>query len=422
MENTKLRLIPSNWFYNLSVYGFLRVLKEYCEVENLNEFFKDDGSVEIPIQKINLFEETDEIESGIKSVRLWNCIVEAYLDYLYHLNFIKLKFGKLSKKQLEKIQRELSSLKVLKTKNFSEKHKKIRGKLFSKSGFFQNFINPSQFKLNLEPLLFLTFKDFLIWSKQNIASFKCQFCANYPLLDEYLTQTKIQNKPLKKILEGLIFLNYRQLPILGPSETAFPNSFWNLQSSVPLCLVCNILFLFYPLGLTRINETQEIFINAPSFKLIWLLNQHIEKLHSIKGYKDVKTLIGSGFIDLAVDLNIKLGTWQKLSTEVLILEGKNLYFYEIPSTVLKLLEDKKIASFLKELNSLKLLHEFINGNFKIFEILTYRILRNPDKVSEDEFIKYFFNKISNPSWLASRLSKLYALINQHLKIHSEVLI
>ena len=74
-----------------------------------------------------------------------------------------------------------------------------------------------------------------------------------------------------------------------------------------------------------------------------------------------------------------------------------LYFYEIPPTVLELLEDKKIASLLKELNSLKLLHEFMNGNFKIFEILAYRILRNPDKVSEDEFIKYYFNNISNPS-------------------------
>jgi CRISPR-associated protein Cst1 len=217
----------------------------------------------------------------------------------------------------------------------------------------------------------------------------------------------------------------------------FPNNYRNFKVIFYLCPICSGLAYFHICGFTPLEANKSeankgIFINAPSFKLIWLLNQHIEKLHSLEGYKDVKTLLGLSFIDLAVDLNIKLGTWQKLSTEILTLEKiwneqkkkyeYPLYFYEIPISVLELLEDKSIASLLKELKNLELLKEFMNENFKIFEILAYKILRNPDKVNKDEFIKHYFPTISNPSWIANRLSRLYALINQHLKVPSEVLI
>ncbi|GEM_PF-2195220 len=391
MGDTVLRLVPSNWFYNLSVYGFLRVLSKECTV-NLKEVFKEDGSVEIDLEEHGLLEETEEIAPGVRSVKLWDCLVEAYL---------------ITFKDYEEI----------KDKPFEEKHKKVRGRLFSKSGQFTNYINPSYFKENVESLLFKTLGEFLKWAN-NKEKIPCQFCGDYPLLLEFLKENAIPNKTLQKVFRNLQFLKMEQLSLLGPSLGEFPNSFWNLNSSVPLCLVCNILFLFYPLGLTDIGGGRRIFVNAPSFELIWKLNNHIEKVHSKEAYKNIKTLFGLGFIDLVLDLNVKLGTWQRLSTEVIVFQGQNVDFYEIPPQILELLEDKRVSSLLVELSNLKLLEVFMSGNFKLFEVLIHRLLRNAESNKDDELLKEF--GLTYSPYKVKTLSKLYALIVSKLKKPAEV--
>jgi CRISPR-associated protein Cst1 len=399
-ETAILKLVPSNWFYNLSVYGFLRVLNDECKIDLEKEgVFKEDGSVEIDLDNYGLFKETEFISEEIKSVKLWDCLINAYLT-------TRQDYTDLEKKPL------------------SEKHKKIRNSLFAKSGKFTNYINPSYFKFNVEPLLFKTLKDFLKFSSQKEEYIrKCQFCGEYPLLQDFLMIYPISNNILKKILESLNFLQIGQITILAPSLGKYPNSFWNLKSSVPLCLVCNILFPFYPLGIIDIGNNRKIFINAPSFKLIWKLNRHLEKIHSKEAIEDIKTLFGSAFINLVLDLNIKLGLWQRLSTEVIIFHGNNIDFYEIPPQILELLEDKEISTLLVKLNNFPVLELVISGKFNILEVLIHRFLRNFYRgfQNNDDLLKKF-NLNQNDPQIGILLPKLYSLIVDKLKKSSEVLI
>jgi len=314
-ENSKFKLIPSNWFYNLSVYGFLKVLNNECGV-NVEELFKEDGSVEIDLDKHGLFEETEEIAPGVKSVKLWDCLFRQYrIFYLTKLE-AKSHLTDKEKKDLEKITNAHS---------IKELYKILRGKIFYE---LRNLFNPSDkgddFKFQIDLKVFKLLKPFLEFYKKVGNLINCQYCGEYPTLEEFLKEfeqgkyfnclswtdeeiKRISDKEFRalcKAFKRLRYLNFSHISYLAPSLDQFPNSFWNLNSSVPLCLVCNILFLFYPLGLIDIGGGQRIFANAPSFELIWKLNQHLEKIHSRGVYKDIKTLFGVAFIDLVLDLNI----------------------------------------------------------------------------------------------------------------------
>jgi CRISPR-associated protein Cst1 len=198
----------------------------------------------------------------------------------------------------------------------------------------------------------------------------------------------------------------------------FPNNFWNLNFEPLLCPICAGLAYFHIDGFIKITNKKGVFINTPSFKLIWKLNQHLEKIHAKDAYKDIKTLFGVAFIDLVLDLNVKLGLWQKLSTEIIVFKGQNIDFYEIPPQILELLEDKRISSLLTSLNNLKILDLFLSGNFKLLEVLIYRLLRSAGSDKEDKLLKEF--NLSYKPETVEIMSKLYALSVSKLKKTAEV--
>jgi CRISPR-associated protein Cst1 len=423
-EKAILKLAPSNWFYNLSVYGFLRVLNDECKINLEKEgVFKEDGSVEIDLDNYGLFKETDFISDKVKSVRLWDCLINQFIKY-----FIKQEQSKKkpNEEELKKLKNLLKSSTPIK-----ERYEGIRGKVFY---HLKNLFNPSpngdDFKYRIDFWFFSLLPTFLKWAKKKKdIVVKCQFCGNYPLLDSFEkdkfkdSNDEGESKAKLNAFERLRFLTSSHIENLGPSLNKFPNSFWNLESSVPLCLVCNILFLFYLLGLIDIGNNKKIFINTPSFKLIWKLNRHLEKIHSKESTEDIKTLFGSSFINLVLDLNVKLGLWQRFSTEVIVFHNNNIDFYEIPPQIIELLEDKEIGKILIKLNNFKILKLIMSGNFKFLEILISRFLRGlyNKSIKDDELLREFNLNRFNPQ-TGVLLAKLYALIVDKLKKPSEVLI
>ncbi len=556
MGDTVLRLVPSNWFYNLSVYGFLKVLssKNGCGIKLEEEgIFKEDGSIEINLKEHGILEETEEIAPGVRSVRLWDCYTKVmferkpispftdfkekkdtnflfqllkqqsndkYVEKLYSLTVkvleklgikiedfetsdpriwfskrgfktsedlkkawkdlvedlnkqIELKLAQVSsekrkelkelifeadktfwqgldaidtlkqeykasksrkknqKKMIDDLERQIRFIYKMFLKRFAVNLIKARYDdfLFTKGGEFENLINVQNENYRfITPILIKLLDNFLGWYQNNQNHLSCQFCGEYPFIEQFIKYLETQKEhnlllkkkwsELKTVLQGLALLNIRQIKLLAPSADKFPNSFWNLNSSVPLCLVCNILFLFYPLGLIDIGNGQRIFANAPSFELIWKLNQHLEKIHSKGVYEDIKTLFGVAFIDLVLDLNVKLGLWQRLSTEVIVFKGQDIDFYEIPPQILELLEDKRISSLIASLNNPKILDVFLSGNFKLLEVLIYRLLRSAGSDKEDKLLKEF--NLSYKPETVETMSKLYALSVSKLKKTAEV--
>jgi CRISPR-associated protein Cst1 len=343
-ETAILKLVPSNWFYNLSVYGFLRVLNDECKIDLEKEgVFKEDGTVTLSKDILHQVDLNDLIE-GLEKKSL------------------------ISKERLFGGQKAYFSNTSLDSKKFKEK--------------IQNIINLTFSKGRNEHL--------------------CILCYT-------ITKTNYQFNT-----------SYGNLASAGRS---FPNTYWNMVNNIYLCPICAGLAYFHISGFIKLNTGEGIFINTPSFKLIWELNRHLEKIHSKEATENIKTLFGSAFINLVLDLNVKLGLWQRLSTEVIVFYNNNIDFYEIPPQIIELLEDKEISRIVIKLNNFKILKLIMSGNFKFLESLISRFLRSfyAKSIDNDELLKEFNLNQSNPQ-TGILLAKLYALIVDKLKKSSEVLI
>jgi len=83
-----------------------------------------------------------------------------------------------------------------------------------------------------------------------------------------------------KLEKRLFVFQESHMRILEPS-LKFPNAFWNLNDSFLICSLCGYLTLHRHIPFVRTQEG-EIFINAPSFKIMWYLNEFSEKLFKNK--------------------------------------------------------------------------------------------------------------------------------------------
>jgi len=194
---------------------------------------------------------------------------------------------------------------------------------------------------------------------------------------------------------------------LGASRGEFPNSMWNTGKTFPICPLCVYLIIHSHVAWTKLSDSTSIFINAPSFKVMWHLNKYAKELYGAGKVEGVKELFGMSLIELALKLNLQLGKWTMMNIEAVIKhkdKKDKLEFFFIPHEIVVLLLDKSVASLLFDIGRTEVLSWFLDGEFD-------KILKEGEKL----FRKALMSSDSNTLSYSQKLFELYALVNEKRK-------
>lgn len=358
-ENSKITLYPSNWLYNAGVVGFLRVLEEKVG-QNVEEFLKDDGGVEIDV-----------------------CIFSKLGNKSQDLYFSK------------------------------EKVSSIVGK----SSLYRNYLQ-GRWKG--------AFNKFIKLLAKSTRTGNCDICGvGYYIPDNAID---LQNNDLENLIKfrnGIRNFDIRMNALLAPSQE-FPNSFWNNYTTSIVCDLCGYILVHHHLALIKLSDNSEIFINAPSFKLMWYLNRY-SSIYTKEKTKTVREILGISLIEMSSKLYIQLGKWEKMNIEIVskYKEDKiKIDFFSLPGEIVNLLTNKEIATMLNQIGEFRILNMVLDAKFK--EILNFveRVMRislknvNERSKSEKKFIDENINLKRNKRSLMEfchKLLKLYSLIETEIK-------
>jgi CRISPR-associated protein Cst1 len=232
---SSITLYPSNWLYNAGVIGLIRVLERIEGVPTSS--IGAGGSVTIDLSTTLSGSHTIENQG------------EKFKIPLLALHWLLESWEQLTEKQ---------------EKSESERIKEVWGKLFN--AWYRGFFNADTrylFKASKRSkALILQLSDFLeslLDQDVDEGRNSCSFClgnSNFKYKNIFTSEHSKQ---------------------LGASsgEKGVPNSFWNLNpdQSLHVCDFCSFVLLNHHLALTRLSDGSEIFINAPSFKVMYYLNK-----------------------------------------------------------------------------------------------------------------------------------------------------
>jgi len=371
--NEKITLYPSNWLYNAGVIGFLRVLE-----------YKKDKDFKI-----------DECISLDKSA-----IRKSYDGIFdYHENVLKEKFA-----------------------------------IWGKNKRYPNYIQTGQKDF---------FKNYYIPALQNVGKNKdkkCSWCEGY-----FIPQDKLAG--LEKTFEGDFskFMKQREkfqgihFAGLGAAITEIPNSFWNLNSSIPICHLCSYFVIFNHLAFIKISEKEkeEIFINAPDFKLIWDLNKFAEEVLQKSKEYEIRKILGSSLLQWAIKRRALLGAWTMMNIEVIVkrrVKKDNKFediidYFDLPQDITKILLDYEIADLIKRIDEEKIFDLILAGKFSELEKANYFVLKtilklkDKKEISEnDPITKYFtITKYNDLDYLKNYLKKVSGILPElYVKILEKI--
>ncbi len=361
-----ITLYPSNWLYNAGVIGFLYSI-ELMEGLNLNDFlyFNNDGTLKIKKEIFNN--------------------LNAHKRYL------------------------------------SDNPKERIASIVGKSSQYPNYLQKS-WKNN-----FPYFIKSLSTIEEDESSAACNLCYRHFKLPETEIEKLIREYNLGTFLNGIKKFDMRHNSVLGASLGEFPNTFWNNNQSLNICPLCAFLIIHHHCALIELKNNLEIFINAPSFKVMWYLNNYVKEIYGKSKIPKIKELLGISLIEMALKLNIQLGRWTMMNIEVISKNGKKIDFFNLPYETVLLLSDRNIASLLADIAELNVLNMVLNSEYKEILEVAERIfkisLKKEKTKQEKEFINSNIKLDENKNNLISysqKLFKLYGLIEE--KIKKEVLI
>jgi hypothetical protein len=467
---SSLTLYPSNWLYNAGVIGLLRVLESAGDaVANL---FRDGTII------------GDEIRSRLKSILHGekSGLPESPLDKLpkWHWHYAKTSFewnyGSITdfvidrvrkaehstnksalKEQIQLIKKSKSGkkesikltyenqaidfgdinnaiadiwsktfvrnpqytldkaaaeiIKSIRAKENFYIYRKAIGYLFSQGGFYQNLYNPGWFG-DLKKFIDFFASDKVFRSASSSASV-CSFCS----------ESKFEVEPV----------DATQMSFLFPVFSKFPNAYWqNDEKAVTqICSLCKFVIIHHHLALTRLSDGSEIFINAPSFQVMWYLNQFARKVLGSASSEEMqtkRTLLAMSVIEYATRIRATLGVWTGMNIEVVSKRGDQIEFFSLPYEVIQLLSDRRIASLLSQIGEFEILNRVLNHDFSRLMEMGYRLLRiglkpySERAKSENEFVYrelYLEKNRRNPAGVAEQIFKLCALIEEKRKRREE---
>lgn len=250
----------------------------------------------------------------------------------------------------------------------------------------------------------------------------CGLCSRNFSIDFSLFDDKTK-KVAERIASNLKIIHNS---FIGPSEGKFPNAFWNLKSSFPICPLCAYLVIHHHIPFENAKtQNGQIFINAPSFKVMWYLNKFVEQvLSKNKGYQ-LREILGISFMEFAQKVSITLGAWNLMNIETVIEQGNRINYYSLPYEISRVLLQKEIASLISATKEPFILETVLNGNFSYLLTLSRKVLRylatGSNAFNNAKYLPKLRHKDSDSlKNLSTILPELYVKID--LTINREVMI
>lgn len=404
--NNRIILYPSNWLYNAGVIGFMKVLSYNKEINNMLNY-ENSNTVTIDVNVLN--EIINRQESPLEEIPFWHYYyvyegVGSNLEILLKEEsksgkkvFFSLKDKKIvfdCNKVFEYLLDNKLNEHIIK---FLYHYRNYCAKLFSKNMIYANFYPPGKISDFNYFINYFKFEK----SQNNNSKEKCLFCnSNYFKLEK---------------------LDAKLMNLLMPSYTGFPNSFWNNQNDniSKICNLCTFLLIHHHLALTKLSDGSEIFINAPSFQLMYELNKLVKEIFG-KGELDViqkREILAMSIIEYTRRLQTTLGLWNAMNIEIVIKSFENIEFYSLPYKVVNIILDKRVASLLSDIGEFSVLNNVLAENYQGLldfsgHLIKIAIKHDRNKADNDfinDYLKREYNK-KNINLTAQKILKLYATI------------
>jgi len=408
MPNETTTLYPSNWLYNAAVVGLLDVQENARE--EVEESLFTDGSYHLSTDYFDVLKVgTQELSKAI--VCLTNRLVsDSELEEWLHdrqENGVGQKQKRKTKKEAKPKQDKLSKYQKFKEElgEFGYRFIRAGNKLFASKTPYQNLVQLSEWQSYEFPKLVQQIPTLITSSGEQ----KCDLCRDNPIVVTN-QQSKLQTR--------LIRLQSTHLKGLGPSLGEFPNGFWNMNQSLKICHLCSFLLIHHHLAFTRTSDGSEIFINAPSFRVMYELNKLARELHrsgSTEEQISRRNIIAMSVIEYALRTKTNLGVWTGMNLEVVTRRGSHVEFFNLPYQVINLISSRQIAAMLSEIGEFSVLNLILNEEYSKLIEVGYRFLRESISDRRSAYINewlYLDRNRKNLSETANKVLKLYALIEQ----------
>jgi len=254
--------------------------------------------------------------------------------------------------------------------------------------------------------------------KSSKIEFSCSFCTS-----------KVKVKKT-----DATFLNQAFGNILLGSEKSFSNMYWSNSASDFVCQRCEFIIMCHHLAFTRLSDGSEIFINAPSFQVMYYLNKFAREVFgalSSEEMRNKRNILAMSVIEYATKIHVTLGVWTGMNIEVVHkqtfynpntekLETK-IEFFSLPYKVIQMLSDRRIAGLLSQIGEFSILNCVLAQDFSRLMEMGYRLLRIGLKTygergkSENQFINQTLRLEKNrrePARVADQIFQLCALIEE----------
>jgi len=389
---SSITLYPSNWLYNAGVVGLFSAQEKAGEP--VQKELLDDGSAQIPngyFKPIQINKK--EISKAI--VNLVNVLVsqDELTEWLNETN----------KNKYQNAYKELGE--------FGFKFIRAGNKLFASKTPYQNLVQLKEWQSYEYPELVKEIPNLIGFN----AGHPCNLCSHYPVFIR---------DPGNKLQERLCRLQSTHLKNLGPSLGEFPNGFWGLNESIGICYLCSFLIIHHHLAFTRLSDGSEIFINAPSFKVMYYLNKFAREVFGALSAEEMhskRNILAMSMIEYATKVQAALGVWTGMNIEVVSRRGSQIEFFSLPYEVVQLLSDRHIAGILSRIGEFAILNRVLDQDFSHLMETGYRLLRIGLKAygergkSENDFINQTLRlekNRRNPARVAEQIFQLCAIIEE----------
>ncbi len=452
-QNNTITLYPSNWLYNAGVVGLMNILEE--NNVNLSEVLNNDGIQTEKLIKVieNLLDEVSDQPLRVPFNRFskwhWGYIDKSFksnygsientirqsltrakfptgrtqvkkqmkidnLTYIdsnkeYEINFDKKNefvdnafselFGRNPTRDYDSTVKELAESFLQEKEAFI--YRKTIGNLFSKGSPYQNLFNINYYK-KIDKFLEVFTKSFFLNNSSN--GNKCSFCCG----------SKYEVETLDTMLMASLF----------PAFSQFPNAFWNNDpgQGTKVCGLCKFLILHHHLALTKLSDYTEIFINAPSFKIMFELNKIIKEAYGSSNSEEARSkreILATTVIEYSRKLQSTIGLWSGMNIEIVTKSKEGVDFFSLPYDVIKIISDRKIASTLSDIGEFRILDIVLNRKYSLLTEIAYKLLRESTKSKKnDDLLKKLLYRSSNRFKLtetANKILMLYTLIEEKIK-------
>jgi len=400
-----ITLYPSNWLYNAGVVGLFSVREKAGEL--VQRELLDDGTAQVPNDYFKpILINKKEISKAI--VNLVNVLVsqEELTEWL----------NKTNKEKYRSVYEGLGE--------FGYKFIRAGNKLFASNTPYQNLVQLEEWQNYEYPELVKEIPNLISFNVGN----PCNLCACYPVFIRDLGN---------KLQERLCRLQSTHLRDLGSSLGEFPNGFWGLNESIGICYLCSFLIIHHHLAFTRLSDGSEIFINAPSFQVMYYLNKFVREVFgalSSEEARNKRNILAMSVIEYATKIHVTLGVWTGMNIEVVHKQTfynpnttntkkteTKIEFFSLPYKVIQILSDRRIAGLLSQIGEFSILNCVLDQDFSRLMEMGYRLLRIGLKTygergkSENQFINQTLRLEKNrrdPARVADQIFQLCALIEE----------